>query len=154
MKYEEFKKILEEVKEQPFYRIMGVTSDEQLIDAQNLLGIKFSKQHRYFLKTLGTLSFSGYEFYGICKAGLNVPIVPCSIGLTIHERKKSNLDSNLIVLFSNDDGYFGCLNYGSLNENAEPSVVLVLPIPKKTVIIDTIASDFGEYIKKCIKNSN
>lgn len=153
MKLENFKILLNRVKNMPYFTIAGETSKDQIEEAQKILGLKFSQQHSYFLKKYGTLSFSGYEFFGICKAGLSAQIVPCSIGLTIRYRDRHDLKANYVLLGYLDEGYSCYFDYSSLNQDGEPKIVVLSSLPKETVFINTIANDLGDYIEKCIKES-
>jgi len=146
MSYQNFEKALELAKQCRFYTIRGGRSNEVITKAEELFGIKFSKQNYEFYKRLGYLSFFGNEFFGICKDDFSGEHAGCAIEATLQDRKCLNLPSKWLTLYFFDDGYYGYLDYSQLNEDGEPPVIMAINNGKEYVKVDKVAEDFGDFL--------
>lgn len=54
------------LQEQNFFRAIGPVTADQIKEAEQELGLKFSNEYREYLKNLGVVTFEGHEFTGIC----------------------------------------------------------------------------------------
>lgn len=151
MSYNELMESFEEAKNKPFYFIKGPTSEKVVSKAEALLGFKISVQHRKFYSEVGYLSFSGFEFYGICNDKFSGNAVICAIETTIKERKKYNLPLEWVLFCSFDDGYMGYLDYSKPNKHGEPPLIMVYYDGHKYEVLKKVSDDIGQYIKKCVK---
>ncbi len=154
MSYKNLIKALSESKSKPFYRVYGVSEDYVINNAGKILGLELSNQHKTFLKEVGNLSFSGFEFYGICNPKFNGKSVPCSIEMTLKERKLFNLPHFYVLFCFFDDGFYAYLDYGNLNSDGEPPLVILGQGGQNTQVIKKVSDDLGDYIYTCVNNSN
>lgn len=153
MSYQNFEKALELAKQCEFYTIKGERTSDVVAKAEELFGLKFSKQNFEFFKRLGYLSFFGNEFYGILSDDFSNDgdYVGCAIEATLHDREKFNLPKEWLTLYFFDDGYYGYLDYSQLNEDKEPPVVIAIYDGTKYVITEKIAEDFGDFLLQLVE---
>lgn len=151
MSYQKLLDSLEIAKKRPYYFIKGETPKEVIIEVERLIGFKLSIQHEFFYSKVGYLSFSGYEFYGICDHKLHGKDVLCAIETTLNERKKYKLPERWIIFCSFDDGYMGYLDYSNLNQDGEPPIIMAFYDGKKFAFVKKISDDIGSYINKCLE---
>jgi hypothetical protein len=151
MSYQNFEKALELAKQCRFYTIKGEWTNEVVTKAEELFGLKFSKQNFEFFKSLGYLSFAGNEFYGICKDDFSGTYACCAIEATLQDRTKLNLPPKWLTLYFFDDGYYGYLDYSQLNEDGEPPVIMAIYNGQEYVVIEKIAEDFGDFLLKLVE---
>ncbi len=104
MSYQNFILALELVKQCKGYIIAGQRTDEEIADAERMLQIQFSKQHREFLRRIGGLSFFGRTF-GLYPDKKSSSVEGDSIAYAARDRKAYNLLTQLILIISFDDGY-------------------------------------------------
>ena len=70
----------------PDFFMLSAATEEQIIQAERELDLKFSEEYREYLSTFGVVSIFGHEFTGICKSPrLNV------VDVTISERQRNPL---------------------------------------------------------------
>lgn len=144
-------KYLEEAKSKPFYRIKGNTPEKTLLKVEKLLGFKLSPEHRTFYKEVGYLSFSGFEFYGICNDRLKGKTALCAVETTLKERKRINLPDKWVLLSFFEDGYYGYLDYSDLSEDNEPSVIKTYYDGTNHNIIEKTSHSLSDYLIECLK---
>ena len=60
------KDIVAILQEQNFFRAIGPVTADQIKEAEQELGLKFSDEYRQYIKNLGVATFEGHEFTGIC----------------------------------------------------------------------------------------
>ena len=151
MSYQNFLRALELAKQCKFYTIKGERTNEVVAKAEELFGIKFSKQNFEFFKRLGYLSFFGNEFYGICKDDFSGEHAGCAIEATLQDRKNYKLPFAWLTLYFFDDGYYGYLDYSQLNEDCEPPVIMAIFNGKEHVVVEKIAEDLGDFLLKLVE---
>ncbi|MCL2474555.1 MAG: SMI1/KNR4 family protein [Chloroflexi bacterium] len=152
MSYQNFEKALELAKQCEFYMVKGERSGEVVAKAEELVGFKFSKQNFEFFKKTGYLSFSGNEFYGICKDDFSGSYTGCSVEATLQDRKEYNLPPQWLTIYFFDDGYMGYLDYGQLNEDGEPPVIMAIYNGDEYVVTEKVAEDLGDFILQLVEN--
>lgn len=151
MSFAVFEKALEMAKGCKSYTEKGGTSDDTISKAEELFGYKFSRQTYEFLKKVGYMSFSGYEFFGICKDDFSGIHHGNMIESTLADRKEYNLPSEWLTVFFFDDGYYGYLDYSQLNEEGEPPVIMSIYTGKKYEVVKKVSSDFGDFIMERVE---
>ena len=151
MSYQNFEKALELAKQCKFYTIKGERADAVIVKAEELFGIKFSKQNYEFLKSVGYLSFWGNEFYGICKDNFSGSYTGCSVEATLQDRKEYSLPKKWLVIYDFDDGYMGYLDYSQLNEDGEPPVIMAIYNGQEYVVVEKVADDFGDFLLSLVE---
>lgn len=60
------KKFTDIIREYEDFTAVGGASNEQIKEAEEELGLKFSKEYKEFLKEYGAACANGHEFLGIC----------------------------------------------------------------------------------------
>lgn len=140
-----YKKIEEKMAKCVF---MGERSEDLVELAEEALEIKFSNQHREFVKKLGAGSIGSQEIYGVTTSEFVSASVPNSIWLTLIERKEIALPKHLVVIQDIGDGEFLCLDYSKLNKDGEPPVVSFYPgFDLKIQTYEVIANDFLSFLE-------
>ena len=86
-------KIIELIKEQPNFYSLGSISEEEIILAEERLGINFADDYKSILLQFGAITFSGHELTGIFKSKrLNV------VDVTLSERDINPNTKDLYVV--------------------------------------------------------
>ncbi len=87
------KKFKDIVKDYEDFTAVGGAQDEQIKNAEEELGLKFSKEYKDFLKEHGAACANGHEFLGICESKrLNI------IDATLKAKKKNETVSDDLYL--------------------------------------------------------
>lgn len=146
MSYQNYEKAVRLAKQCDGYSVGIEKSDDVLLRASELLGIKFSKQCYDFFKKLGYLEFFGVEIYGIVKDDFSGEYVGCAIEATLSDRKEYNLPQEWLTIYFFDDGYMGYLDYSQLNESGEPPVIMAIYNGDEYVVTEKAAEDLGDFI--------
>lgn len=60
--------IIQVIKALPKMLSLNPITEEQIVDAENQLGLKFSREYREYVAEFGFISAQGIELTGICKA--------------------------------------------------------------------------------------
>ncbi len=87
------KKFTDIIKEYEDFTAVGGASNEQIKEAEEELGLKFSKEYKEFLKEYGAACANGHEFLGICDSK-RLDIVDA----TLKAKKKNELISDEMYL--------------------------------------------------------
>lgn len=87
------KKLTDIIKEYEDFTAVGGASNEQIKEAEEELGLKFSKEYKEFLKEYGAACANGHEFFGLCESKrLNI------IDATLKAKKKNKSISDELYL--------------------------------------------------------
>ena len=151
MSYLNFEKAVALAKQCDGYVDGGSKSNSVVAKAEELLGIKFSKQNTQYFKQYGFIEFFGHEFYGIVKDDFSGSYVGCSIEATLQDRRELNLPPQWLTLYFFDDGYYGYLDYSQLNENGEPPVIIAIYDGEKYVVAEKVAEDLGDFMLSLVE---
>jgi len=151
MSFENFEKALELAKICDGYWIAGGKTDEVIQRGEELMGFKFSKQTHEFFKRIGKLMLFGEVIYGISKNDFSGMPAHNSIEFTLLERKEWKLPKEWLAIYNFDDGYRGFLDYGNLNADGEPPVVMAICNGKEYVMVERVAEDLGDFILELVE---
>jgi len=152
MSYQNFEKAISLAKQCEGYWDGGGKSVDIVLKAEQLLGIKFSKQTHQYLVQLGFLEFFGVEIYGIIKDDFSGTPTGCLVEAALVERKDSNLPKEWIPIYFFDDGYMGFLDYTQLNEYGEPPIIMALYNGENYNVAKKVSDDLGDFILKMVEN--
>lgn len=144
-----YKKFLEAIKLSSKcngYLIGGEKPNDVIINAENILDLKFSKQNYEYFKKLGFLEFEGNEIYGIILDNFTGTCTGASVETAINERKKYNLPKQWLPIYFFDDGYMGYLDYSNLNEYGEPPVIMAIYTGENYEVVEKVAEDLGDFL--------
>jgi len=150
MSLQNFVRAIELAKKCEFYTIAGEKSEEVVLKAEELFGYKFSKQNFQFFKHLGYLSFFGCEIFGIIKDDFSGKYTGCAIEAALSDRKSNNLPAEWLPIYYFDDGYMGYLDYGQLNDEGEPPVIMSLYNGERYEAPEKVAEDFGDFLLQVV----
>jgi len=125
----------------------GSKSEELILKAEKALGKTLPKTYRQFLSKYGCGDIEGVEFYGIINDDFINSSVPDAVWLTLCERKEG-LPESLIIISATGNGYYYAIETSITDNQGENPVVLY----GMDRIIETVASDFGEFALKLIKS--
>jgi SMI1 / KNR4 family. len=152
MSYSNYEKALTLAKSCNGYFIGEGKSISIINEAQNLLDIKFSKQLRNYLGTVGFIEFDGHEFYGIVKDDFSSIPEGNIVEYALFDRKKYNLPKEWIPIYNFDDGYMAYLDYSYLNDEGEPRVIMTTNTGKNYKVLEVIAEDLGDFLLQMIED--
>ena len=151
MSYQNFKEAMELAPECKFYTTAGGKSEDEIRKAEELLGVKFSKQCREFYAEYGYLSFYGNEIFGIDPEDDSGELEGNSVAYALNDRAEYGLPDCWIPVCNFDDGYMAYLDYSSLNKDGEPCVIVAFFNGSEYQVEETIAEYFGEFVFQLVK---
>ena len=146
MSYKNFCKAIELSKRCRDYADGGAKQNACINKAEELLGIKFSRQNKEYFRNLGFIEFYGHEVFGIVKDDFSGSYAGCAVEATLVDRKEYSLPKDWITIYFFDDGYMGYLDYSQLNENGEPPVIMAFYNGEEYVAAEKMAEDFGDFL--------
>ncbi len=85
--------IVKLMQNQPKLYVMEGASEEEIIQAETALGLRFAADYRKYTAAFGAASLAAHELTGVCKSNrLNV------VDVTIKERSNTNVSDQWYVL--------------------------------------------------------
>ena len=123
----------------------GRTPDE-IKAAEDMLGVKFSRQCWDFYNKYGYLSFYGNEIFGINTFDDSGELEGNSVLYALNDRTEYRLPLEWIPIYNYGDGNMAYLDYGSLNADKEPRVIVAGYNGHGYTIVRIVAEDFGDFI--------
>ncbi len=95
--------------------IQGSHTDEEILNAETALSIKFPNEFIFYLKKFGCISFDGIEYYGLTgDVDFESSGIPNFVWFTLKKRRQLGFPNEYLI-FKNDNGeIYYCL---SNNEN-------------------------------------
>lgn len=151
MSYSNFEKATKLVEQCQFYKTAGRQTEELIKKVEEALGFKMSKQHHEYLKNYGYIMFLGTEIYGIYDKVFEGIYAGNAVIATLQDREEYNLPKAWIPVFDYDDGYVAYLDYGNLNLENEPRVILSIFTGRKYEVGEIIADDFGDFLLQLVE---
>lgn len=146
MSYQDFERAMTLAPDCPYFTTAGGRSKEQIHRAQQLLGIRFSPQLTQFYETFGYLSFFGCEVFGIDPDSTSGILEGNSVAYALHERREYGLPDMWLPIYNYDDGCLAFLDYGTLNQEEEPKVIMGGFDGSGYRLLETLAEDFGAFL--------
>ncbi|MDH6366901.1 MULTISPECIES: SMI1/KNR4 family protein [unclassified Breznakia] len=151
MSYKNFKKAIELAKKCDGY-LTGTGIPENVIkDAECKLNVQFSKQLTLYLTKNGFIEYDGCEIYGIIKTDFSAIPEGSIVESCMYYRKKNNLPRNWLPIYNYNDGYMAFLDYGDLNEEQEPKVIMGIYTGEQYEKTNNLAEDFGDFILSLVE---
>lgn len=151
MSYQNFKEAMELAPKCKFYTTANGKSAAEISKAEDMLGIKFSKQCREFYEKYGYLSFYGSEIFGIDPDDDSGELEGNSVAYALNDRAEYGLPAEWIPVYSVDDGCMAYLDYSSLNCEGEPRVIIAAYDGANYQIEEAATEDFGEFVLDLVK---
>jgi hypothetical protein len=151
MSYSNFEQALELAKQCKAYRISGGKSDDEIRNAESVIGLKFSRQNYDFYHRVGYLSFFGSEIFEIDPEDSSGILEGNSIAYALHDRKHYKLPTEWLPFYFFDDGYMGYLDYSQINEDGEPPVIAAIYNGNEYVVTEKVAEDFGDFLMQLVQ---
>lgn len=153
MSYQNFIKAMKEACKCKYYTITEGKTENEIKKAEDLLGIKFSRQCNEFYAKYGYLSFSGNEIFGIDPDDDSGILEGNSVAYTLNDRIAYNLPKEWIPIYNFEDGMMAYLDYSTLNEAEEPRVIMAFYNGLNYEIDRILAEDLGDFILDLVKKS-
>lgn len=126
--------ISEIIKSKEGFVALSPATKEQIKEAEDALGLSFSKDYKEYVSSFGAASFTGHELTGICKpARLNV--------VSVTERIRSNyteLDKKAYVI--EESGFNGIV----IVQTKNGSVYSLSPNEKPVKVADSLKDYLSE----------
>ena len=150
MSYSNYEKAMELAPNCQYYTTAGGKSEEDIKKAEEMLGIKFSRQMTDFYSKYGYMSFFGTEIFGIDPDNLTV-LEGNSVAYALNDRIEYLLPNEWIPIYNCGNGDMVFLDYSNLNPDGEPKVILASCQMDTYEQIDTLADDFGDFILELVQ---
>ena len=148
MSFQNFEKALDLAKQCENYEIGRGKSDKVISRGEKLMGFKFSKQNYEFFKRIGYLNFEINEVYGISTDDFSDKMEGSAIEDTLRDRKKYSLPKNWLYIYNfGYDGWKAFLDYGNLNAEGEPPVIVSVCTGKEWLGAKESAKGKWKHIK-------
>lgn len=123
----------------------GPKTEELILMAERVLGLKFPPTYKEFLKRYGAGSIFGVEIYGITRAEFTNASIPNGIWLTLREREDIQLPKKMIIIYEYGDGVYFAIDTSIVSaEQENPVVAWAQDIPENQIKI--LAPDFGRFL--------
>lgn len=150
MSYSNFKKALEEAKNLNEYEHGKGVSKEIIEQAEQALGIKFSRQLYEYLNIYGYIGFFGFDLDGIHDENFTDHGL---VGETLDDRKNMNLPPKWVQIHNTCvDGECVYLDFEHLNSDGEPRAILGgYEGSDEYYVIEEEGEDFGDFLLKEVK---
>lgn len=152
MSYFDFEKAMSLASKCKFYTTTGGKTNDEISKAEKLLNLSFSKQCNEFYKKYGYLSFFGNEIFGIDPDDDSGILEGNSVAYALNDREKYNLPVHWLPIYNYEDGNMAYLDYSSLNEEKEPSVIMAFYNGAKYVKVEIVAEDFGSFVLQLVED--
>ena len=148
MSYKDYEKAIKLIEENEDLKDdIGGCLPKLIEKAEKKLNLKFPKSYTEFLLKFGVLSFGSEEIYGIVREDFDNSRVPDAIWYTLVERREVKMPEWLLVIYDTGSEELFCLNFNSINDEGEPSVVSFVPgVEIEHQTYEKIAKDFGEFL--------
>ena len=143
----------------PYLNDKYAVSDEQVHQAEDILGWRFPDSYHYFLTNLGSGDFEGAEFYGLIPGEQNCEEIPNGLWFTLEERKNMNLPNGLFAFENHDGDAVSCLAL-SLMQNGECPVILweysesyERQLQRPHILAETFGDYFLQKVRELIEDA-
>lgn len=145
MSWRNYERSMELAKQCRFYTTAGGKTIAEIQKAEELLGIRFSRQYRDFCENYGYLSFYGNEIFGIDIDNMEELEGNC-VAYALNDREEYGLPHSYIPIYNYGDGTMAYMDCSILNEEEEPRIVILEHDGSYYNVIETAAEDFGDFI--------
>lgn len=132
---------------------IGPKSSTVVAQAEQKLGIVFPPTYRQFLETYGAGGFGSVDFYGIVSDDFDEDSIPDMVWCTLDGRGKNNLPHELVVVGSDDDGGWVCLNCKSDSQKEAPIIEYVPGFTDSLENTLKVSKDFGKYLYMMVRRA-
>lgn len=150
MSYANFNKAMELVPKCKFYTTIEGKTQEEIVKAEKMLDVKFSKQCVEFYKKYGYLSFGGNEIFGIDPDDNSGILEGNSVAYALNDREEYNLPMSWIPIYNYEDGNMAYLDFSNKNSEGEPRVIMGIYTGKEYQITEDVADDLGDFLLQLI----
>jgi hypothetical protein len=125
----------------------GPAPQDDIDEAQRLLGLALPPSYRRFLATLGVGAFDDVEFYGIVAGKVPGSSVPSMVWRTLADRKLVGYPTTHITIMSSSYGPIFCLDGAAADEQGEYPVVGWTPSTSTENPGERLANSFGVFFR-------
>lgn len=152
MSFRDLEKALDLAPKCKFYTTAGGASQECIRKSEDMLGLKFSRQCLHFYEKCGYLSFFGSEVFGIDPDDSET-LEGNSVAYALHDREEFNLPQNWLPIYNFDEGELAYLDFGNLNKENEPPVIVCRYDGTAYEVLETIAEDLGAFLLDLVEDA-
>lgn len=149
MSYEDYEKFKQNVHKCQYYRSIGGKNEQEISAAEEMLGLKFSRQCRAFFAEYGYVSFYGNEIFGFSLEHLDI-YVANAVAMALQLRKEDGLPHEWLPIYDFADGYMVFQDYSRLNDEGEPIIIVGGYNGERFVQVEIAAEDFGEFVLRLV----
>ena len=148
MSYQNYKKAVELIEKNSNILVKTYPQHEsEIVKAENILGVKFPKSYREFLKQYGIFDINASEIYGLDYSNLDIYLYYNTICNTLDERKINEdpkFPKSFVVVYDLGNGEKFCLDTARMDEEGECPIVC-WSFGNVESIDDDFGKDFGEF---------
>lgn len=147
--------ILERLNSREGTFLIGPQPPERIARAQVAMGVEFPPSYLEFISLCGCGGIGGQRLYGVLKDDFSVPGVPDAIWLTLNERERGLIPSELIVIGAVGDGALYVLDTSQRDTDGEAPVLEWWPgLPLEKQDREGIWPSFGHYLLYLVEEAN
>lgn len=151
MSYQNFEKAMELAPTCKFFTTAGGRTPTEIKKAEQMLGIRFSRQCKEFYEKFGYLSFYGTEIFGIDPDDDSGILEGNSVAYALNDRQEFHLPNEWIPIYNYENGNMAYLDYASLNIEQEPRVIMAFYNGDAVEFVETLAEDLGTFLLQLIQ---
>ena len=123
----------------------GPCHEGAILEAEQVLNLRFPESYRRFLSEFGAGSFGGFEIYGVICNREAQASVPNTVWLTAKLRQEVELPDQFVVVSDDGMGGYICLDCSSSSLKESPIVLCYIEGSQVTEAV-VIAKDFSDYL--------
>jgi antitoxin YobK len=130
----------------------GPRTEDQVVYAEQALGVEFPPTYRRFVRRLGSGGIFGEEFYGVVSGAFGNDGVPNAVWVTLNDRRLSNLPDSLVIIGATGDGGSYAIDLSEQYADGESPVVewSYDSPPFKRIVAD----DFGVFFWQNVQEAS
>ena len=134
------------------YSLDGQYSDEEVENAEKILGITFPRSYREFLKKHGHVDVKSLDVMGLSRYNYQNSGYGGLVWSTLNGRNNLSQPNNIITLEHIGDGSYYALDLSQMNDDNECPVV-IWPVGgyEMTPVLEIVAPDFGTWFLEEVK---
>lgn len=130
-------------KNGPLADFVGPQPEDRIKRAEDALGLRFPEDYRDFVLRFGCGNFGSEEIYGVLTDDFAHSGVPDAVWMTLDERRRCGLRTDLLVIYVTGEGFFHALTCA----NGTAAVVEWMPgRSDRMSSLRQVASGFGEFL--------
>jgi len=144
-KYEQARQLIEDAGGGDFE---GAKPETLVARAEAALGLTFPPSYRRFLLEMGCGDINGLEVFGLIDDNFANSTIPNGIWLTLHERRRLDLDPAYVFVGDAGDGAYYAIDTSNSRQDGEAQVIW---LSMDGSLNDNVADSFGAFLLRQVQ---